>query len=83
MLYIRYDNSFVLRGFLISVAGSSIRVALEECGDAAEYRRVGDGWVSENGETVEIELQPAPEAEPFRLDLTMALQRTPSHYCVV
>jgi len=83
MLYIRFGSYFVLRGILLSVSGDSIRVALEDCGDAAEYRRVKNGWVSEFGEAVEIELQPAPEDEPFSLALTPALERSATHYCVV
>jgi hypothetical protein len=44
-----------MRGVLLALEGDSIRVALEDCGDVAEYRRVDGGWVSELGEPVEIE----------------------------
>jgi hypothetical protein len=82
MLCIRF-GSFLLRGVLLSISGDCIRVALEDCGDAAEYRRVENGWVSEFGDAVEIELQSAPESEPFQLPLTPTLERPAPHYCVV
>ncbi len=83
MLYIRFGSFFVLRGILLSVSGNSIRVALEDCGDAAEYRRVESGWVSEHGDAVEIELQPTQESEPFCLAIPPAIERCAAHYCVV
>ena len=83
MLYIRFNEFFTLRGILLSVEGNSIRVALEDCGDAAEYRRLENGWVSEDGQPVEIELQPAPSEEPFALAITPELERCATQYCVV
>jgi len=83
MLKIRVGRFFELRGFLLSLSGDRIRVALEDCGDAAEYRRVDNGWISEDGEPVEIEWQPVQHSEPFHLPLTPAAERSLSLYCVV
>lgn len=84
MLYIRVGQFFVLRGILLSLSGDSIRVALEECGDAAEYRRVANGWVSESGETVEIEWQSAPQSEQSEMPIIpAAVERSIAHYCVI
>ena len=44
-----------MRGILLALAGDAIRVALEDCGDVAEYRRVGSGWISEFGDSVNID----------------------------
>ncbi len=82
MLNIRYGDFFVLRGILLSLSGDSIRVALEDCGDAAEYRRVDAAWVSEFGEPVKIELLPAPRNEPATFPLA-AVESCLSQYCVV
>jgi len=83
MLLIRLGSFFVLRGILLSLSGDTIRVALEDCGDAAEFRRVEDGWVSEDGQSVEIEMQAAPEFEPFDFPLTPAVERSLAVPCVV
>ena len=83
MLYIRCGSHFVLRGILLSLEGNTIRVALEECGDAAEYRRVENGWISENGDPVEIEFQAMPKSEPLDLMLMLAEERSTPQYCVV
>lgn len=72
MLQIRIGDFLVLRGILLSVEGNSIRVALEDCGDAAEFQRTADGWIAEDGTSVQIEWQsmpqssaPAAEADPL------------------
>jgi hypothetical protein len=83
MLSIRVGSHFILRGILLSLSGDAIRVALEDCGDVAEYRRVGSGWVAETGESVEIELLTKPESKPFSLPLTPATERSSAYYCVV
>jgi hypothetical protein len=83
MLFIRFGSHIVLRGFLLSLSGDTIRVALEDCGDAAEYRRVENGWVSEFGDPVEIELQPTPESELCPFPLTPSMERSLSLSCVV
>jgi hypothetical protein len=83
MLSIRVGSHFVLRGILLSLSGDAIRVALEDCGDAAEYRRVGNGWVAETGESVEIELLTRTESKPFSLPLALATDRSVADYCVV
>jgi hypothetical protein len=83
MLYIRFGSFFVLRGILLSVGGGTIRVALEDCGDAAEFRRADNGWISENGDPVEIELRQAHEEESSRFPLTPAPDRPAAHHCVV
>ena len=63
MLQIRIGDFLMLRGILLSVEGNSIRVALEDCGDAAEFQRVNDGWFAEDGTPVEIEWQSVPQSE--------------------
>jgi hypothetical protein len=83
MLSIRVGSHFLLRGILLSLSGDAIRVALEDCGDAAEYRRVDGGWVAETGESVEIELLAHQESKPFSLLLTPAAERSAADYCVV
>lgn len=83
MLSIRIGSHFVLRGILLSLSGDAIRVALEDCGDAAEYRRVDGGWVAETGEPVEIELLAHQERKPFSLPVTPAAERSAADYCVV
>jgi len=83
MLYIRCGSHFVLRGILLSLEGDTIRVALEECGDAAEYRRVENGWISEDGDPVEIEFHCLPQSEPLDFLLTLAEDRSTPQYCVV
>jgi hypothetical protein len=84
MVYIRFGEFFVLRGILLSLSGDTIRVALEECGDAAEYRKIEGGWISELGERVEIEMQPVPRTDtvPIAL-LPAAVERSIAHCCVV
>ena len=83
MLYIRCGSFFVLRGILLSLCGDTIRVALEDCGDVAEYRRVEGGWVSEDGTAVEIELHAIPQSEPADFPLALAVERSTPQYCVV
>lgn len=70
MLFIRFGSYIELRGILLCLSGNTIRVALEECGDSAEFRRTSEGWIAENGEVVEIEWRSAPEGSPFRVPLT-------------
>lgn len=72
-----------MRGILLSLCGDTIRVALEDCGDAAEYRRVDSGWVTEYGEPVEIELQRMPTSEPVCLPVTSDTERPTGVSCVV
>lgn len=68
MLQIRIGDFLTLRGILLSLEGNSIRVALEDCGDAAEFRRTDYGWVAEDGTSVEIEWQAAPQSETLAAD---------------
>lgn len=82
MLSIRLGPFLELRGILLSLSGDAIRVALENCGDAAEFRRVDGGWISEQGEPVEIEWREAPEAEPFRPQLNPMFRRAAAEHCV-
>lgn len=91
MLYIRIGEFLMLRGILLLLEGDKIRVALEECGDAAEFRRVGNGWLSEEGESVDIEWQPAPRSDLYPLPFPAAMDRSsrtvcsqvPARWCVV
>ena len=76
MLQIRIGDFLVLRGILLSLEGNSIRVALEDCGDAAEFQRTAGGWIAEDGTSVQIEWhalsQPDPppaDADPFEASL--------------
>lgn len=82
MLIIRFGAFFELRGILLSLLGDSIRVALEDCGDAAEFRRVGDRWIAETGEAVEIEWRTltSPESIPVPL---VPMDRPATRPCVV
>jgi len=82
MLSIRFGDFFVLRGILLSLSRDTIRVALEDCGDAAEFRRVEKGWISEDNQSVEIEWQPEPHEELFPLPLTPRLDRPSAHSCI-
>ena len=82
MLYLRFGKHCVLRGILLSLEGHSIRVALEDCGDAAEYRRVENGWVDEFGQSLEIEFQPMASAGALPFPLTAAFERLPAQHCV-
>jgi hypothetical protein len=82
MLIIRLGVFFELRGILLSLLGDTIRVALEDCGDAAEFRRVGDRWIAESGEAVEIEWRPLPSPESFRVPL-VSTERPTAHHCLV
>lgn len=82
MLSIRFGDFFVLRGILLSLNRDTIRVALEDCGDAAEFRRVEKGWISEDDEPVEIAWQPESQDESLPLPLTPRLDRPPAHSCI-
>lgn len=82
MLIIRYGAFFELRGILLSLLGDTIRVALEDCGDAAAFRRVGDRWIAENGEAVEIEWRALPSPESFPIELVSTSRPAPE-FCVV
>ena len=82
MLYIRFGPFLKLRGILISLSGDTIRVALEGHDDAVEFRRVSGGWISEQGESVEIEWQEAADAGPFRPQLKAACHRPAAESCV-
>jgi hypothetical protein len=64
MLQIRIGDFLMLRGILLSLEGNSIRVALEDCGDAAEFQRTAGGWIAEDGTSVEIEWQAMPQSDP-------------------
>lgn len=77
------SGEFAIRGILLAIGGDAIRVALEDCGDAAEYRRVDGRWVSEFGEIVEIDLCSFPPGEPDAFDMTAAPVRSQPQYCVV
>ena len=83
MLSIRFGDFFVLRGILLSLSRDTIRVALEDCGDAAEFRRVENRWISEDGESVEIEWQSETEDESDLFPLTPRLDRPVAHSCIV
>lgn len=82
MLIIRFGDFFELNGILLSLLNDRIRVALEDCGDAAEFRRVGDGWIAENGEAVEIEWRPVLSPESLQLGV-LPLDRRAADHCVI
>ena len=83
MLYIRFGAFFEMRGILLALAGDTIRVALEDCGDAAEFRRVDNAWISENGEPVEIEWREPARAQSFALPPRPVPHRRVVPYCVI
>lgn len=82
MLMIRFGAFFELSGILLSLQDDRIRVALEDCGDAAEFRRVGERWIAENGEAVDIEWRPLPSPESFQVAV-MPMDRRAADPCVI
>jgi hypothetical protein len=56
MILIKYSNGLVLQGVVLSFGDQSMRVAIENADDAAEYRMIHGVWVSEDCEVVRLEL---------------------------
>jgi hypothetical protein len=62
---ISYLSGFNVDGVVLSVNGARLRVAIRDWDDAAEFRRCDGLWVSENGDSVEIDW-----LEPFEKSIT-------------
>jgi hypothetical protein len=54
-MWIRYTDGRTLTGILLALNGGTIRVAIQDGDDVAEYRLIGDRWVSEDCEPVTFE----------------------------
>ena len=54
-MLIRYSDGRILAGILLALAGSSMRVALKDEDDVAEYRLLSGRWISEDCEPVTFE----------------------------
>jgi hypothetical protein len=55
MILIKYSNGLVLQGMILSFGDQSMRVAIENSDDAAEFRMYNGVWVSEDCEVVRLE----------------------------
>ena len=55
MILIKYSNGLVLQGVVLSFGDQSMRVAIKDSDDAAEYRMIHGVWVSEDCEVVRLE----------------------------
>jgi hypothetical protein len=82
MLYLRFGKHCVLRGILLSLEDNAIRVALEDCGDAAEYRRGEDGWTDEFGQPVGIDFRPSTAVGTVSFPWAAAFERSNAQHCV-
>jgi hypothetical protein len=62
MILIRYSNGLVLQGVVLSFGDQSMRVAIKNFDDAAEFRMIHGFWVSDDWEIVRLEFnaQDAP-----------------------
>ncbi len=71
-MIVKYPNGRTVEGLLLSRQERSMRVALEDSADVAEFYQVQDTWVSEHLETVEIKFEwqrrPAPAPLPAEED---------------
>ena len=55
MILIKYSNGLVLQGVVLSFGDQSMRVAIENSDDAAEFRMYRGVWVSEDCEVVRLQ----------------------------
>src|SRR5689334_24340780 len=55
MIYVKYPNGTTRQGVLLTLGGNWIRVAIQGCDDAVEYRQVSGRWISEDCEVVTFE----------------------------
>jgi hypothetical protein len=55
MIFVKYQNGTTQRGVLLTLGGDSIRVAIEGCDDAVEFRKVSGRWISADCEVVTFE----------------------------
>lgn len=51
-----YPNGRRAEGIILSASEDTMRVVVKRTTDTIELRRVGSGWISENGSRVEFEL---------------------------
>ncbi|SPE35494.1 hypothetical protein SBA6_470010 [Candidatus Sulfopaludibacter sp. SbA6] len=54
-MLIRYSDGRIRVGILMALTGSSLRVALKDEDDVAEYRLLSGQWISEDCEPVTFE----------------------------
>ena len=52
---IRYSNGYTVDGILLSREGNSMRVAIQDCDEVAEFFEINGTWVSVACEPVEVE----------------------------
>jgi hypothetical protein len=55
MMLIRYSNGPIRPAVLLALTGDTMRVALKDSDDVAEYRLVNNSWISEDFESVTFE----------------------------
>lgn len=54
-MLIRYSDGRILAGILLALTGGSMRVAIKDEDDVAEYRLLSGRWISEDCEPVTFE----------------------------
>jgi hypothetical protein len=52
---ISYSSGIVIEGVIVSSTRNRMRVVAAEMGDALKLRRSGKGWITDTGESVELE----------------------------
>lgn len=60
-LIIRYRDGSLQAAILLATYGGRLRVSIPTSDDAVEFRWAGARWLTENGRTVEIEFDAAPD----------------------
>jgi len=55
MIFVKYQNGTTRQGVLLTLGGNWIRVAIQGCDDAVEYRQISGQWISEDCEVVTFE----------------------------
>jgi hypothetical protein len=69
---IRYADGSGTEGRILSLAGGSMRVALEDCHDATEFTLIGGRWISEDLQPVLFEFSPELTVRGISPDYTGA-----------
>jgi hypothetical protein len=54
-MIIRYSNGQIVEAILLARTGNSMRVAIQESDETAEFHAINGTWVSEDCEPVEVE----------------------------
>ena len=55
LLMISYQDGRLVEAIVLAAGMDRMRVSIPDIEDAVELRNIGDGWISERGERVEIE----------------------------